>query len=56
MAKKEVECPPEWKHDEKAWREGYRKGQAVRKALKKYAAGGRVDLLQRAIDKAHAKE
>jgi hypothetical protein len=35
-----------------AWQKGF-KDQAVKRALKKYASGGRVDLLERAIRKAH---
>jgi hypothetical protein len=60
----DCECPAEWKHAEHHWREGYhrahreaweagyRKGEKVKKALKKYASGGRVELLERAIRKA----
>jgi hypothetical protein len=37
------------------WSAGYRKGEKVKKALKTYASGGRIELLQGAIAKAHEK-
>ena len=53
MAKRDEcpECPAEHKANEQAWREGYEKGRKVREALKRYASGGRVELLERAIRK-----